>query len=220
MRIIDNASPQRRQDFKGEYKVMTTKRWTACVFLFALSACIAATSANAEQFTFSMTGAGSVPGTITGVIDLSFVGPGGSGTGAASSVTLTSFPGGFGSFSGGNVVTSWADQIANSFTVTAGAITSDNFYALTGGDDAANEFCLNGVGSFGEYTCGGGLNFAQTNVTNYNYNFGGVSGVSFAPVSSTPEPASLSLLLTGIAAGGAMLKRRGFSLLPSADSLA
>jgi hypothetical protein len=190
---------------------MTSKNAVLHGLTVALVFCTLAMCARAEEYTFSYDGTGTVSGTVTGEVDLEFIGAGGTGSGAATSLTLTSFPSGLGSFSGGDVATNWADQITNSFTVSAGVLTSFEFYALTAGDDSANELCLNSTGNdggtFGEYDCLAGLNLLQTNANLYDYNFNGLSGVSFAdagpsPLSGpadTPEPGTLMLLLTGVA---------------------
>ena len=191
---------------------MTSKNAVLHPLSVALVFCALATCARAEEYTFSFDGTGTVSGTVTGEVDLEFVGAGGTGSGAATSLTLASFPSGLGSFSAGDVVTNWEDQITNSFTVTAGVITSFEFYALTAGDDSANELCLNSTGNdggtFGEYDCLAGLNLIQTNANLYDYNFNGLAGVSSTDTgpspssgpADTPEPGTLTLLLTGMAA--------------------
>ena len=171
-------------------------------------------------FSFSANlGSGSTLGTLTGTLDLPFVSAGGSGTGSASSLILTSIPAGFGSlgsFGGGATVTSWADQVANTFTVTSGVITSFDFMAVTGsGTTSDNFFCLNSTGgsggSFGSWGCPSGLNELSETSGTFGYNFSGLSGVTFTASSAAPEPATVATMLIGLPALylAARRKRRG-----------
>jgi hypothetical protein len=97
-------------------------------------------------FTVNLT-SGPTIGTITGTLDLPFVNPGGSGSGAASSLVFTSIPVGFGSLVGGNAATSWANQVTNLFTVVSGTITSDEFFSSTGIAQPSDALCLNSTSS-------------------------------------------------------------------------
>jgi hypothetical protein len=160
--------------------------------------------ANASAlYNFSINLSSGITGTVTGTLDLPFINAGGSGTGAADSLVLTSVPAGFGAFVS-NTVTSWADQENNSFTVSAGVITSVLFWALTNGTSTANELCLNSTGSptgmFGEYSCPSGLNLLQSDVSTDGFNFNGLAGITFTPASTaTPEPGTNGMILLGIA---------------------
>ncbi len=142
-------------------------------------------------------------GTVTGTLDLPFVSPGGSGSGAASSLVFTSIPSGFGSLAGGNTATAWADQVSNQFTVSSGVITSFDFFATTASSDPADVICMNSTGaspSFGSYTCVAGLNELDGPTSSiFGYNLNGLEGVTFSsPVSSgVPEPGTSSLILVG-----------------------
>ncbi len=185
---------------------MMSRRFVVSALLVALCG-FAGTSAKAESFTFSFSGlsGSAVPGVVTGVVNLAFVGAGGTGTGAATSVTLSTFPSGFGTFTGGDTATSWADQLDNSFSVTAGAVTSFEFFALTGSGNSDNVLCLNstsGSDALGQYNCGPDLNFLQSSDTKYGFNQNGLSGVAFTPstggTSAVPEPGSLALSMTGL----------------------
>jgi len=150
------------------------------------------------NFTVPLT-SGPDTGTLTGTLDLPFVSAGGSGTGAASSLVLTSFPAGFGTLSEGDIVTSWTDQVTDIFTVTAGAVTSFEFMAVTNGDPTVGDyFCINSTGgsagSFGGWICPADLNELSKTSSIFGYNFGGANGVTFTAVSPAPEPSSISLL--------------------------
>jgi PEP-CTERM motif len=160
-------------------------------------------SARADEFTFSYDQtSGTVQGTVTGTIDLSFVSPGGSGNGAADSLVLTSIPPGYGSFVSNNVTT-WADQIENTFTVVNGTITDFSFFAATNTTGNANLLCLNGAGeTAGVYVCPTSLNELQSSDSLFGYNFGGFAAVTFAEAATeaaVPEPGSAWLLGTGLA---------------------
>jgi len=162
---------------------------------------------------------GTAVGTLTGTLDLPFVSAGGSGTGSASSLILTSIPSGFGplgSFGGGATVTSWPDQVSDTFTVTAGVITSFDFMAVTNGDSTlGNYFCINSTGSdggsFGSWECPAGLNELSETAGTFGYNFGGLSGVTFTASSAAPEPATVATMLLGLPVLylAARRKRRG-----------
>jgi hypothetical protein len=166
---------------------------------------------------------GDVFGTLTGTVDLPFVNVGGTGTGAASSVVLTSIPSGFGTLAGGDDVTSWADQVTDTFTVTAGVITSFEFMAVTSGSTSGDYFCINSTvgsaGSFGSWGCPGNLNELSETADIFGYNFGGASGVTFTP-SGTPEPAAAGLVFFGMASlcFVARRKRRTPQTLPKTET--
>ena len=98
------------------------------------------------DFTVPLT-SGNVTGTVMGTLDLPFVNSGGSGTGSASSLVLTSFPAAFGTLAGGDTVTSWLHQVTDTFTVTSGTITSFQFFATTASADPADAFSMNSTSS-------------------------------------------------------------------------
>jgi hypothetical protein len=169
-----------------------------------LSVFIASAQADiSENFSVNLNNTlGTVLGTVTGTVDLPFVNAGGSGSGAADSLLLTSIPAGFGALAGGNNVTNWADQVTNTFTVTAGAVTSFEFLAVTSPNTSVGDyFCINSdggsAGSIGGWGCPGGLNELSETSATFGYNFGGASGVTFTPsASATPEPSFFIPILT------------------------
>jgi hypothetical protein len=181
---------------------------------------VLALPANADvifNFSANLT-SGDALGTITGTLDLPFVNAGGSGSGATDALILTSIPAGFGplgSFGGGANVTGWADQVSNTFTVTAGVITSFDFMAVTNSDDSlGNYLCLNSTGgsggSIGGWVCPAGLNELSETSATFGYNFGGLSGVTFTATtsSSTPEPATIGTMLFGLPALYLAMRRK------------
>jgi hypothetical protein len=80
------------------------------------------TNAMADDFVFSINGGF---GTVTGEI----IGLQNNATGSATEVVITSYPTSFGSILN-LIATDWTDQLANIFTVTNGAITEAEFFAL------------------------------------------------------------------------------------------
>jgi hypothetical protein len=157
------------------------------------------------DFTFNgESGFSTVFGPVSGTIDLPFVNPGGSGTGAASSVTLTSIPSAF-TLADGNTLTLWPDQIANSFTVTGGVITGDQFFALTGNNlDTTSLLCLNNtsatIGILGPFSCTANLNELETSSAAFESNLNGLPGITFTAAggtAATPEPRLIGLLCAG-----------------------
>jgi hypothetical protein len=176
------------------------KIWNLTVLL--LSVFIASAQADiSENFSVDLT-IGNALGTVTGTVDLPFVNAGGTGSGAADSLLLTSIPAGFGTLAGGNNVTNWADEVTNTFTVTAGAVTSFEFLAVTSGNNSIGDyFCLNSTGlsggSIGGWGCPIGLNELSETAATFGFDFGGASGVTFTPsASTTPEPSFLIPTLT------------------------
>lgn len=149
-------------------------------------------------------GEGRVTGILEGTLDLPFVSPGGSGSGAASSLVFTSIPAGFGVLAGGDTATNSANQVTDSFTVVAGVVTSDQFFATTGTSDPSNVLVLNSspgeCGTIGSYGCAPDLNELHAAFGVYGYNFNGLPGVTFTLVStsgSVPEPSTWAMMLVG-----------------------
>jgi hypothetical protein len=169
--------------------------------------CVAAPQANATEYDFSINlDSGPNTGTVTGTLDLPFVSGSGSGTGGASSLVLTSIPASFGTLGGGDFVTSWADQVTNTFTVTSGAITSFEFMAVTSGDTSVGDyFGINSTGSsagsFGGWVLPGDLNELSETASIFGYNYGGAGGVTFS-ASATPLPSTWTMLIAGFAGLG------------------
>ncbi len=187
-------------------KIFASKRMLQlCVLMVALCGITATAGANTYNFNVDLT-YGTVTGTLAGTVDFAFL----SGTGAASSLVLTSIPAGFGSLAGGNTVTNWADQVSNTFTISGGVITSFDFFALTAAMDPADAFCLNSTGSanpFGSFTCQPQLNELHA-YTSYGYNSNGLNGVQFEQLASTPESGSMLLLATGLAGLAGVVRRK------------
>lgn len=174
---------------------------------------LAANAGAIYDFTFPASW-GTVTGTITGTLDLPFISPGGTGSGAASTLTLTSIPAGFGTLSGGDVVTSWHDQVVNNFTVRDGVITSVEFVAFTNDVSNADGLGLNSTASAptsGNYQCPSDLNELQSSDRAFGYNFNGLGGVAFSPVAlRTPEPGTAALFGTGLIGLLSLSRRRYF----------
>ncbi len=99
-------------------KVSLSAAALGCAMLLGLCGTPAAAQSD-YNFSIDLSN-GDVTGVLTGTLVLGFVNPGGSGTGTASSLTLTSVPAGFGSLAEGDVVTSWTNQVQNLFTVSQG----------------------------------------------------------------------------------------------------
>ena len=176
-------------------------------------------TAQAEIFDFSLPLlVGTATGTVTGTLDLAFVAPGGSGSGAAASLVFTSIPAGFGALAAGGDATAWGNQAANAFTVTAGTITSFEFLAATAASEPADVFCINSstgdLLTFGDYRCTPGLNeLSGPTGDTYGANFEGFAGVTFTEASAaTPEPNSVVLVSMLLAAAFVSRKRTARSL--------
>jgi hypothetical protein len=145
------------------------------------------------DFSVNLTG-GNAPGIVTGMISLPFS----SGSGAATSVVLTSFPAAFGSLVGGNTVTSWLDQVENSFTVVSGMITAYDFGADTGPTLSGTDyFSINNTA----VSATDGAWFFPADYNSLQAQGGNVFGqiTSATAVTFTPEPASFVLLGIGLA---------------------
>jgi hypothetical protein len=156
---------------------------------------------------------GSVTGTLLGTVDLPFVNPGGTGSGAASSLVLTSIPAGFGALVGGDTATAWADQNANTFTVVNGTITSVEFIADTGAAPANDDLCLNSTANsptFNGWDCPSGLNELDVHQdVTFGFNENGLAGITFStPASATPEPGTFGALMIGLGFLVVMLARK------------
>jgi hypothetical protein len=173
----------------------------------------AAKADSTYDFSIDLTN-GNVHGTLTGTLDLPFVSPGGTGSGAAGSLILTSIPAGFGTLAGGDVVSSWADQDTDDFTVTNGTITSFAFMAFTTGDvTVGDDFCINSLGGSAAgtsvtWTCPGRLNTLSVTAKIFGNNFGGLSGVTFTPTPAVSEPGTSTLTLISFGLLGLIMAMR------------
>lgn len=196
----------------------------SCLMAAGLATVSSAQATLLFDFTLPFT-SGPVPGTLTGNLTLTFVSAGGSGTGAASQLAFTSIPAGFAPLAGGNTPTAWANQVANSFTVTNGVITDFAFFAVTGPNSGDDAFAMNStnssLGTFGSWGAVAHLNELSQTVNTFGYNFDGYAGVSFTPSSpgeSVPVPGTLSLVLA--AAAGLSVRRARASRRQVADGAA
>ena len=160
-------------------------------------------SAKALDFNFSFDNTvGSVAGTVEGTIQ----GLNDNSTGAASAVLITSFPAGLGgSFDIGNNAVLWDTVLANSFTVTNGAITAASFDAFTTGNN--DVLCLT-PSSANCATTTNGLTLDNFATTTFNSDgFGGATYSAATPVPFETEP-TLGILLAAGLFGSRHLYRR------------
>jgi hypothetical protein len=157
-----------------------------------------ATQSQAEQiWDFSFTNAGpptggNTNGTVTGTIDLPLGVTGNTpdnGSVAATSVIITSYPAAVGNIGTTPIdTTTWSNQAGSLFTVVSGSLTVADFSA---GYNSPLDVAL----SF-DVSDGSLQNFPYTQV------YGPISFTFEPPGSPTPEPASLTLLGTGLLAFG------------------
>ena len=176
----------------------------------ALLGAIAATPASATTFTFtSVLNGGFDQGLLTGTFDLA--GPlNAIWTGPATKLQITAFPTGI-QLPEGMTVTTWAQQITNSFTLNFGTISTYDFMALTAAGSnpsLATGLCLNNVHANLQ---GGGRGCAQGSVEigqkSINYGFRTDTPlVTFAQ--AVPEPATWAAMLLGLGLIGVRLGSR------------
>jgi hypothetical protein len=152
-----------------------------------------------QIFDFSFTNTlGNVAGTITGEVIL----PSGPNyTGPATGVLITSIPPALNVIlADPNDATTWSGQYYNTFVETAGAITSVNFDAFDLSPYPAQLFLRYGLVAYPD----------DSTVLFANYGELYVQGppTFVAQSSSTPEPATITLLASAFAVGGLGLCRR------------
>ncbi len=155
-------------------------------------------------FNFSITNAfGSVSGTVTGTI----YGLTDNSTGAATSVTIDTFPSGLDSIFGSGPIdaTLWDVQSENSFTVVDGLVTTGRFYAWELVDysySTAAQLFIN--------ASSGAFNFVNIDgdITRFVWGENGFAAANIVPadINAVSEPASIALL--GIALAGLGWSRR------------
>jgi hypothetical protein len=164
-------------------------------------------AARADDFDFSITNTdGTTPGTITGEI----FGLTNDGTaGSATEVLITGYPAGDASIIGSSSLnaTSWDDQLDNSFTETGGSITSAIFWAIDGTNPDTPDLFIGIEGANG---------FSIPGTAAGTYNYGGTDGITFTAV--TPEPGTISLMMTGVGLLGVMVVLRKRKLQALAQS--
>jgi PEP-CTERM motif len=169
--------------------------WTRAVgFSVVLLACAAGPARADLVFDFSFTNnSGNVSGTVTGEI-LGLVDN--EANQSASEVLIDSYPAGLGNIGSTPIdVTSWFDQVANSFTVVSGQLTDVNFEATA----------TNAPPSYPSFTLQD--TYAELNDTT-GYVFS--TAPNYSQASVVPEPASLTLLGIGIpGVAGYGWRRRG-----------
>ena len=143
---------------------------------------------------------GNVDGTVTGKI----FGLNDNSTGAATSVTIETFPAGLDSIFGPGPIdaTLWDQQYQNSFTVVAGQVTAGGFWAqqTVGLFSLGAQLYINGdVGHF---------NFVNLDGDDTRYLWGdnGFEAANITAASSVPEPGTIALFGLGLAGLG--LRRR------------
>lgn len=182
--------------------------------LTAAAVALSPLAASAQGFNFFGNFAeGPNAGMFAGSLTLAGFTTGATGVFSASSLTITSYPGGIMTSPEGNVATSWSLQTANSFTTLNGAITGWQFIAGTGASYTGSTYllCLN-TGAFvglGGRQCPSTLNFVGLGgSTNFAFNFGGAQGLTFESTGvPVPEPATAALLAGGLLALGAAARR-------------
>jgi len=175
----------------------------------ALLSALACGVARADNFTFSFSSdptLSTVSGTVTGEI----FGLPHNGTGAATDITVTSYPAGlvtFGSYPTPVDIFTWTGGFTgqNSFTVTNGVITSGGYY-IDGANGDYDQLYLNASIGYAN-----GTNFFDigSNDSRFVWNDNGIgpNGISYS-AAATPEPGSLLLLGSGLLGLATRLRRR------------
>jgi hypothetical protein len=162
---------------------------------FAILVAFAAPAAHAEDFTFSFSGGGGSPGLVTGEL----IGLSPDGTSSPTDVLLLSNTDGV--RNGDLSAMGWFNYAGtpNSFTVTDGAITAENFTLFSANTD---DFF-----SLGLHFDGVAFNLLDNALTDEQTgNASDVAGVTFTPV-AVPEPACIVIFLAGLATLAFLQKR-------------
>jgi hypothetical protein len=157
----------------------------AVAVLGALFAFGVSSSASATSYDYSFSNVdGAVNGTVTGTIVL----PNGDGTFTATSVSIDSYPSALGL--GPTPISSYIQELENTFTVSGGNITSGEFEGNLDGETAlfiSSDFLTGGSGLDLE-GCGCLASEGVRDSTDLT--------LSFAPV-ATPIPATWTMLIAG-----------------------
>jgi hypothetical protein len=168
--------------------------------LATVTTCTLSEAASAATFNFSFSNLqGPVSGTVEGLIEL----PDGDGTFSATSVIVTSAPAALGYTLPFDVFANYQNVIANSFTVSGGAITDSSFFA----QDFSSSAAL-GISFFPEFDFGNILSTFLDNSLFSGVQDANDSTLTFTPVpTAVPEPAAVLGLLS-IAGVGLLSKRQ------------
>lgn len=181
----------------GKFMKLITSISKAIASLIVLG-CVALPAQASLVFHYSIVNdpaKGNVSGTVTGNI----YGLSDNATGAASKVTIETFPSGLDSIYGTGPIDAsvWSRQFENAFTVLNGKITAADFYAGDGtyGFSNFSQLYLNGSG--------GPYNFVNIDGNDTRYvwatnGFGGASYAAGAVGNAVPEPASVALMGLGL----------------------
>jgi hypothetical protein len=175
--------------------------------ILAIATICFGSGAQALTLDFSFTNTiGNISGTVTGQVD----GLASSGTSAATSVWVDSYPVGlnsFGSYPTPFNVLAWSGGTigGNSFTITGGVVTAADFY-IYGANNFYDQLYLNSPFSIGTNYLNIGNNNFQEVWTNGPLN--GPSGLQISVAGAVPEPSTWAMMIVGFAGLGFMAYRR------------
>jgi hypothetical protein len=172
--------------------MFNARKLAAIVLLSAAS--VSAHAAAVFQYSITNT-IGTVAGTVTGKI----YGLSDNATGAASMVTIETYPAGLNSIYAPGAInaSTWNQQYLNSFTVAGGQITAGSFWAQNSSNATPQGSQL--------YINGGPFNFVNIDGVDELYVWGsdGFAAANFSRAEDSgnvPEPASIALAGLGLAA--------------------